>query len=167
MSDNPEAPVTELDLMSTRQLADSPFVGNPNEAFAKALDLVRGEVAVQMRMWGQHNERADAKDRELMRASMAQLDLIFIKAAGLRSREAIKIAKEDFYPENWNGFRDYGTDVANLQVAAAYLVSEIALKLISGEDFARAPRPSSENYPTDRNTPNVSSAEAIAEQARA
>jgi hypothetical protein len=167
MSNHPEAPVTPLDEMSTRQLIDSPFKGNPEAAFKKATEIVLSELGVQMRMWGTQNERADASDREMMCAAMAQLDLVALKGiGGLRSREAVKVAHADFYPKNWDGFRDYGTDVANLGVAGAYLISEIARKLIAGEDFERAPRPTEQSYPAHRNNPNVSSAEAIAEQAR-
>lgn len=151
-----EAPVTLLDAMSQRPLVGSPFAGNPDLAFAKAMELTRSEVNVQMKMWGKNNERADSVKREMMAAAMAQLDLVAIKSAGLRSREAVKIAKADFYPENWDGFRDYGTDVANLQVAAAFLISEMARLLIAGQDFERAKR----EQPYTAATPNLSSAEA-------
>lgn len=151
-----EAPMTVLDAMALRDLTGSPFPGNPDLAFAKAMELVRTELNVQMRMWGKNNERADSVNREMMDAAMAQLDLVKIKSAGLRSREATKIAHEDFYPQNWDGFRDYGTDSANLAVAAAYLVSEIARLLLSGKDYERAAR--DQSYTTA--SPNMSSAEA-------
>lgn len=102
-------------------------------------NLIATEVAIQDRMWGDANERADASGNQMMTAAMAQLVLLQRKIAGDPSDEAVKLAQE-FYPPDWNGFRDYGSNVANLVVAAAFIRSEIKRRILAGEDTTRAKR---------------------------
>lgn len=110
------------------------------EAAAKADELIANEIARQDRMWGEANERADSSQRQLMHAAMAQLDLLDLKHMGENSESAVEIVKEMTYPEDWGGFRDYGSDVANLVVASAYLRQEIKRLIANGEGTHRASR---------------------------
>lgn len=131
------------------------------EAGALADKLIAGEVAIQDKMWGVGNDRADATEGQMQGAAMAQIGLVTLKSlTGISSETAVSLCWDEFYPKDWDGFRDYGSDVANLVVAAAYLRSEIKRKIAAGEDTTRAKRPESQPYPTDRNTPAVSSEEA-------
>lgn len=109
------------------------------EAGCQADELIATEVAIQDRMWGDANERADAAGNQLMTAAMAQLVLLQRKVEGDTSEDAVAIGKE-FYPPDWNGFRDYGSNVANLVVAAAFIRSEIKRRILLGEDTTRAKR---------------------------
>jgi hypothetical protein len=54
-----------------------------------------------------------------------------------------------YYPADWSGFRDQGSDVANLVTAAAYLQQEIARRLSLGEaSFRTDPAPKPKLVPT-------------------
>lgn len=137
---------------------------------AQASDLVRAgesadnfiatEVAIQDRMWGPANERADAANNQLMNAGLAQLVLVSQKIQGETSDDAVEIARE-FYPVGWSGFRDYGSNIANLVVAVAFLRSEIKRRLLAGEDTTRAARKPEQPYNADTGLPYVSSSEII------
>ncbi len=102
-------------------------------------DLTGTECAIQDRMWGDANERADSTKNQLLGAAVAQLVLTERKLTGDTSEEATKLAQE-FYPRDWNGFRDYGSTVANLVVAAAFIRSEIKRRILLGEDTTRTKR---------------------------
>lgn len=108
----------------------------------KADHLISTEIAKQNRMWGEHNERADSTKGQLFHAALAQLDLLDLKQQfSLSSEEAINTVIDlGTYPRDWSGFRDYGSDIANLVVAAAYIRQEIVRKLRNGESDYRAPR---------------------------
>jgi hypothetical protein len=127
---------------------------NPEQEHAGDLAdvLISKEVAIQDRMWGDANERADATGNQMIRAAQAQVTLTILKLDGDTSADALHIA-EAFYPKDWEGFRDYGSNVANLVVAAAYLRSEVKRRILLGEDTTRAKR--SEPYTKAR--PYVSS----------
>jgi hypothetical protein len=100
--------------------------------------LIAAEIARQDRMWGRDSQSSDASDGELMQAAMAQLDALFCRQV---YGDAIQAENTPImFPEHWSGFRDYGSDIANLVVAAAYLHHEIARKLRAGEDFTRTSR---------------------------
>lgn len=101
--------------------------------------LVDQEIDRQDRMWGATYERADNSNRELMHAGMAQLAALNLRQENDPDAFALPPLG---WPENWSktGFRDYGSDIANLTVAAAYLIQEIARKLRLGEDTTRTPR---------------------------
>lgn len=129
----------------------------------KADELIATEVAVQDRMWGDANERADSTDNQLIAAAAAQVSAIWAALTmpdepGGREG-AFEVAKENYYPKDWDGFRDYGSNVANLVVAAAFIRSEIKRRILLGEDTTRAKR--GEAYTTAK--PYVSSEEALAE----
>lgn len=109
------------------------MIGDYNHV--KADRLVNAEVQRQNRMWG--IERDDHSNGELAAAAVAQLDELTLKQQGVP--EAFKQAHPSF-PKNWSGFRDYGSDIANLVVAAAWLHQEIARKLRAGEDETRTSR---------------------------
>jgi len=126
------------------------------EAGYLADKLIASEVAIQDKMWGVGNDRADATAGQMADAAMAQIGVVALKSRGVSSDVAVAHCKDDFYPKDWDGFRDYGSDVANLVVAAAFLRSEIKRKLAAGEDYTRAKR--AEPYHTAN--PAISSEEA-------
>lgn len=123
--------------------------------------LIETEVNVQNKKWGEANERSDVSGGELLRAAIAQAT-----AVARASEEAAAIAKaasassalettidymaireeifagiaESIYPLAWSMFRDYGSDIANLVVAAAYIENEIKRRLAAGEDTYRTAR---------------------------
>lgn len=108
--------------------------------------LIAAEVERQRLMWGASGERTDAAHGELQHAAQAQLDALFDRQLGIKDAFDEPPA---IYPPTWSGFRDYGPDIANLVVAAAYLTNEIARRLQAGEDFARKPRnPETQPYTT-------------------
>lgn len=128
-------------------------------AGALADKLIATEVAIQDRMWGDANERADSTNNQLLDAALAQQVLLGTKLkAGATSEDAVEEAL-GFYPKGWDGLRDYGSHVANLVVAAAYLRSEIKRRILLGEDTTRTKR--GEAYTTA--SPYVSSEQAISE----
>ncbi len=127
-------------------------------------DLIRTEVAKQDRMWGVSNERADSAGGELLQAALAQAAAVDGARAtgdtwrnrklyppGWNREAAFKDASETYYPSNWSGFRDYGSDVANLVVAAAFLRQDIKRLIASGADTTRRSRDlATEPYTADQ-----------------
>lgn len=114
----------------------------------QADELIAAEVAKQDRMWGVANERADSSHGQLMHAAMAQLDALQDRIQGEPDAfEEVPPA----YPDDWTGFRDYGSNVANLVVAAAYLRQEIKRRIANGEDTTRKSRdPATQPYTGDQ-----------------
>jgi hypothetical protein len=100
-------------------------------------ELIAKEIARQDEMWGKSNERADVSHGELMRAGMAQLGALLARQVG--GKNAFETAP-GIYPADWHGFRDYGSDIANLVVAVAFLRQEIKRKLNADESFERTSR---------------------------
>lgn len=129
---------------------------NANDAGAKAEDLVRGEVATQNGMWGDFNERADISKGQLLQAAVAQASAVKIAAElpYLKRSVAFESAKNQYYPKDWSGFRDYGSDVMNLVVAAAYLQNEIKRRLMNDESFERSKRRPDQPYNPATGLPN-------------
>ncbi|KOX53875.1 hypothetical protein ADL19_14995 [Streptomyces purpurogeneiscleroticus] len=112
---------------------ENAMIGDYNHV--KADRLVNAELQRQNRMWGV--DRDDHTKGELMMAALSQLDALAVRQDGdAKAFEQVPAS----YPENWTGFRDYGSDIANLVVAAAWLHQEIARKLRAGEDETRLPR---------------------------
>lgn len=109
------------------------------DAGNKADSLIATEVAIQDRMWGDANERADSTHNQLIDAARAQLALTRMRLYGESSAYAVACAS-GLYPPDWNGFRDYGSNVANLVVVAAYIRSEIKRRILFGEDTTRTKR---------------------------
>lgn len=120
--------------------------------------LIASEVTTQDKMWGDANERADSMKGQLLDAAAAQVDAIrtAMHEPYLKREIAFEQARDGYYPRDWSGFRDYGSDIANLVVAAAYLRNEIKRRLLKGESYHRAPR----QQPYTGDQPAVSSAEA-------
>lgn len=103
--------------------------------------LIRTEVQVQDKMWGDANDRADTTKGQLLAAAHAQVDAIrMIRHLAYGRETAFTISRHQNYPKDWNGFRDYGSDVANLVVAAAYLRNEIKRMITDGESITRSKR---------------------------
>lgn len=121
--------------------------------------LIRTEIQVQDMMWGDANERADTSKGQLLAAGITQAFAVQSEAgrqralrdnnpldpmlplAKMHTREDVfTAARNTFYPPKWNGFRDYGSDVANLVVAAAYIRNEIKRRIADGESITRSKR---------------------------
>jgi hypothetical protein len=111
--------------------------------------LIAAELGRQDAMWGVANERADSQNGELFDAAHAQLWLAMAKREGSDSESAIKSAAY-LYPLGWTGFRDYGSDVANIVVAIAYLRQEVKRLIANGADTTRLSRQASQPYTGDQ-----------------
>lgn len=110
------------------------------EVSGKVADqLIAAEVAIQDKMWGDTNERADATHNQLIDAAMAQTVVSKALTENLPEEAAVEIAKA-FYPTGWDGLRSYGSVVANLVVAAAFLRSEIKRRIAAGDSLVRTKR---------------------------
>lgn len=129
----------------------SRFASKDDYSVAKADELIAAEIGRQGRMWGV--ERDDTTSGEMQGAAMAQLDFVGMRQDG--EPLALKWAEDAWYPENWCGFRDYGSDVANLAVAAAYIRNEIARKIRAGESTERTSRNVVEQPYCELNQPKV------------
>jgi hypothetical protein len=105
-------------------------------------ELVSAELAKQ-NQWGCINERADTSQGQLFHAGIAQIDALFDRQNGIEDAFSEPPA---VYPEDWSGFRDYGSDIANLVVGVAFLTQEIKRKLIADEDYTRLARCSDQVY---------------------
>ena len=138
----------------------APPVSEEQKAGGRADQLIAAEVAVQDRMWGVSNERADATKGQMIGAAVAQASAIWadttIPSEPGGREGAFEVAKANYYPADWDGFRDYGSNVANLVVAAAYLRSEIKRRIAAGEDTTRTKR----GEPYTKATPYMSSDKA-------
>jgi hypothetical protein len=130
----------------------------PEEAGRKADELIAAEVSIQDKMWGVSNDRADATHGQMRQAAMAQLDFVQRRTREPYRKESVlvEISADFFYPKDWDGFRSYGSNVANLAVAAAYIRSEMKRLIAAGEDTTRTKR--GEPYRTAQ--PHMSSEEA-------
>jgi hypothetical protein len=105
----------------------------------QADNLIAAEIARQDRMWGVSNERAALADGQLLLAGAAQLDFILLAREGFFSRREAEEIARGVYPKGWTGFRDYGSDVANL-VAAAFIRQEIKRLIAGGASTFRSSR---------------------------
>lgn len=137
--------------------------------------LIDNEFDLQNRMWGKNNERADNTKGQMLKAAVAQLVLIVEKAEltsrimqasdpqhpiaadeVLRKHERlVREITDGVYPADWSGFRDYGSDIANLVVAGAYIRQEIKRRILLGEDETRAKRAPDQPYNPTTGLPNA------------
>ena len=115
-------------------------------------ELVSAELAKQNQMWGRMNQRADTSQGQLFHAGIAQIDALFDRQNG--EPDAFD-SPPAVYPEDWSGFRDYGSDIANLVVAVSFFTQEIKRKLINGEDFTRLARGAGQVYRPETGLPNT------------
>jgi hypothetical protein len=120
-----------------------------------AAKLVNDEAAIQVRMWADTDGKRPSGNRELMHAGIAHLQALDMKLDGF---DWAFQAPPDIYPVGWSGFRDYDSNVANLVVAAAFIQSEIAARILNGESTYRAPRSKTDIYTAIQ--PAMSSEEA-------
>lgn len=104
-----------------------------------AREIIQKEVDGQNAMWGPGQERKDNAKGEMMQAAACQLSVASLIARGMEGDRAVK-AITPAYPEGWEGFRSYGSVIANLAVTAAFIESEIARRLALGEDTTRTKR---------------------------
>jgi hypothetical protein len=115
-------------------------------------ELVSAELVKQNQMWGRMNERADISQGQLFHAGIAQIDALFDRQNGIEDAFSEPPA---VYPEDWSGFRDYGSDIANLVVGVAFLTQEIKRKLIADEDYTRLARGADQVYRPETGLPNT------------
>lgn len=120
----------------------------PNDDADRLADaLIEAEVAKQDDMWGDANERSDASKSQMLDAATAHCVAVRVtEIGGVDRSSAFQRAGEQIYPKDWSGFRDYGSDVANLVVAAAYLRNEIKRRIRNGDSTYRAPRRADQPY---------------------
>jgi hypothetical protein len=123
--------------------------------------LIKEEIDIQARMWGDVSEQ-NRQHRELLHAGLAQLVLLNAKLNGA-SAEIAHEAGLEYYPIDWEGFRDYGSNIANLVVAAAFIRNEIKRRVLLEEETTRTKR----DEPYKGALPYVSAEQAAAEQYRA
>ena len=127
-------------------MTNDPHAKSPVEVAAEqAREIIATELSKQNFMWGDMNERADTAKGQLFMAAQAQIEMVRSRAAGASDEEALAIGKVQ-YPLDWSGFRDYGSEIANLAVAAAYIENEIKRRLLKGESTYRAPRRADQPY---------------------
>lgn len=110
-------------------------------------DIIASEVARQDAMWGRANNRADANSGQLLQAGLAQ-------GIAVQQRRDLGTPINEppmVYPADWSGFRDYGSDVANLAVAAAFIRQEMKRLIASGAPTNRLSRdPVAQPYRGDK-----------------
>ena len=106
--------------------------------------IIAGEVERQDKMWGVSNDRSDSSHGELLQAALAQSLALQLRREG---NVGAFDTPPDEYPADWSGFRDYGSDVANLAVAAAFIRQEMKRLIAAGESIYRKPRdPATQPY---------------------
>lgn len=124
---------------------------NVSDAERLVDELLTAELAKQNQMWGHLNERADVSQDQLLHAGIAQLDALFDRLNGDPTAfdEAPAV-----YPIDWSGFRDYGSNVANIIVAAAFLLQDAKRRILNGEDTTRTSRRPDQAYNAATGLPN-------------
>ena len=122
------------------------------EAEVLADELISAELAKQGQTFGPMAKRTDILNGEFQHAGMAQLDALFDRQNG---EPGAFDSPPEIYPQDWSGFRDYGSDVANLVVAVAFLTQEIKRKLIADEDYTRLARGADQVYRPETGLPNT------------
>jgi hypothetical protein len=114
-----------------------------------ANSIIGGEMDRQGKMWGETNERADVSKGQLMKAAMAQLDALH--AREYHGSTDVFDQPPCIFPEDWSGFRDYGSTIASLGVSIAYLTNEMRRRIRKGESSFRKSRdPVEQPYTKDQ-----------------
>lgn len=120
---------------------------DPVKAGQAADDIIASEIARQDAMWGRANERADTRHGELLQAGLAQAQATWLRRDGQTAFDT----PPPCYPVDWSGFRDYGSDVANLAVAAAFIRQEMKRLIDNGAPTIRTSRnPAVQPYSGDQ-----------------
>ncbi len=104
----------------------------------RADELIAREVAGQDKMWGAANERADSSQGQLLAAGLSQAQALYDRRTIGKSIDYTN--PPSTYPADWSGFRDYGSDVANLVVAIAYMRQEVKRLIADGASVTRLSR---------------------------
>lgn len=104
---------------------------SPEVANYRARDLIVNEIK-------RRNDLGypTATRGQLLNAAMAYMHAIESVTNNVLDRTRVSIfdaCLACYYPADWHGFHDQGSDVANLVVAAAFLQQEIARRLSLGE----------------------------------
>lgn len=115
-------------------------------------DIIFGEVERQNTMWGNTNERADISQGQLLQAARAQAAALTARRCGVDDAfDGGFDGAPTCYPPDWSGFRDYGSDIANLAVTTVYLFQEIKRLVREGKSAYRKPRdPDTQPYTGDQ-----------------
>jgi hypothetical protein len=100
-------------------------------------ESITAEIANMNAKWGPVSQRTDILDGQFFEAMLAQADATFDRRNG--EPDAFDVPPEVF-PQNWSGFRDYGSDFANLAVIAAYAQQEMLRLAMFGQDTTRLSR---------------------------
>lgn len=119
------------------------------QAGTQADYLIAKEIAGQDKMWGVSNERADSSHGQLLDAGVSQAFAVASVRHGVPHDEAFG-PDPAFYPKDWSGFRNYGSEVSNLVVAAAFLRQEIKRLIAKGEPTVRTARKPEQKYIGDQ-----------------
>jgi hypothetical protein len=109
-------------------------------------ELISAELAKQNQSFGPMSARSDIHNGEYQHAGMAQIDALFDRQNGEPDPFG---STPEIFPQHWSGFRDYGSDVANLVVAVAFFTQEIKRKLLAGEDYIRLARTAQQPFAAD------------------
>jgi hypothetical protein len=112
-----------MDLLKAQELVD---------------ERITAEIANMNGKWGPVSDRTDITQGQFFEAAMAQGDALYDRRNGI---EGSFDDEPEIYPQQWEGFRDYGSDFANLAVMAAFCQQEMLRLALSGEDTTRLDRP--------------------------
>ena len=127
---------SNLDVLDAERLAD---------------ELITAELSKAKAMWGSSSERSDVSKGQLFHAAMAQQDALWARQLGdARAFDE----PPTIFPEDWSGFRNYGSDIANIVVSISYLTHEVVRKLMNGEDYTRSSRTPDQAYRPETGLPN-------------
>lgn len=100
--------------------------------------LIAAEVAGQDKMWGVANERTDSSKGQLLEAGVSQTQAVVNRRADGTPIDYRNPPAS--YPDGWSGFRDYGSDIANIVVGIAYMRQEVKRLLAANADTTRLTR---------------------------
>lgn len=93
--------------------------------------LVEQLIAAEVAKQNDATKHLDVSKGQMLGAAVAQASAIFVVNAApeIPRERAFAEAELSFYPKDWSGFRDEGSDIANLIVAAALLRNEVRRRL--------------------------------------
>ena len=120
---------------------------------ALGVSIIAAEVSVQNEKWGEDHTNSPAyANRQLIGAAIAQAYALSLKTsaegpdANLDSGSTYFSDDAAYWPRDWQGMRDYGSDIANLAVAGAWIAQEIGRLAALGQSQYRRPRGTEEPY---------------------
>ncbi|WP_029081157.1 hypothetical protein [Bradyrhizobium sp. th.b2] len=120
------------------------------EAEKTAIEMIMAELALQNGMWGEANERSDIQNGQLFDAGSAKA----MKDRRKANADAFHVVPA-IYPQDWSGFRSYGTDIPNGVVGVCFMIQEIKRLLMDGVDPTRLARRPDQKYNPETGLPNI------------